>query len=131
MRDHKIVEKVDLFPRDHFCTMLSNYHQPNRACSQHAVAVPLVSNDSLPEEPLFSPLDEALVSAASNGDLGCLHYFQSKYNINWDARVDGNTALLQASKNGHIEVCKFLVSCGAGVNICNNLGRSPLRMAGE
>ena len=39
---------------------------------------------------------------------------------------DGNTPLIKASKNGHLEVVQYLISVGAFKDAMDNYGRTPL-----
>ena len=50
---------------------------------------------------------------------------------NYTTLVYGNTALMKASYNGHLEVVKALVAAGADVNAKTNVGqaRGALRTA--
>jgi ankyrin repeat protein len=46
-----------------------------------------------------------------------------------DFLMDGSTALMGATKNGHYEVVEFLLDAGASLNPVNVLGHSALFIA--
>ena len=62
---------------------------------------------------------------ASRGDLNDISFFEI------DARggKHGWSALMHATQEGHLEICQFLLQCGASVNLEDNNGWTPLMVS--
>ena len=70
-----------------------------------------------------------LQDAAARGDLEKVRALVQASPGTISARVDGTTALHEATRGGHVEVVKFLVANGANVNALNFSGLTPLKLA--
>lgn len=75
--------------------------------------------------------EEEFVEAAANGNMEQMQQMLNDWHphVHINSKVDGNTALIQAAKNGHAHAIIWLIEHGARINATNNLGRSALRMA--
>lgn len=74
----------------------------------------------------------ALTDAAWNGNLEIVKlYLAAGVDINARNTECGNTPLYAAAENGQWDVAQFLLDNGAGPNIANNRGRTPLLSAVE
>lgn len=63
----------------------------------------------------------ALLAAASDGQ-----------EVSMDSKdVRGNTPIMFAAQHGLLETCKVLISVGASVNVVNQFGFTPHRLAGR
>ena len=86
----------------------------------------LVPSPSLPAPPppiISRRNDEAIVTAAANGNLGEVMRLYDEDNVSLDSTDDdGATALMMASDRGHFPIVHFLDSNGAGLDRTNNLG---------
>ena len=61
-----------------------------------------------------------------------LKFFLSKTDIDIDATDElGNTALINASDRGHLEIVDFLINNGADINYQNKQGQTPAMKAAE
>src|SRR5262245_51414508 len=70
--------------------------------------------------------DNAVVTAAREGDVRALRaLIVKRANINEPGR-DGSTALLWAAYNSDIEMARALIAAGASVNTPNKYGVTPL-----
>jgi TPR repeat protein len=70
-----------------------------------------------------------LFTAASVGALSSVEEALAEdFNVN-SADIFGNTALLLASENGHLQVVRYLIKLGADINRQNIYGYSPLLSA--
>ena len=80
---------------------------------------------------LFAAVSTAgeLQDAAARGDLDKVRALVQANPAAISARVDGTTALHEATRGGHVEVVKFLVASGANVNALNFSGITPLKLA--
>ena len=75
--------------------------------------------------------DNAVVTAARDGDLRAVRaLIGKKANVNEPAR-DGSTALLWAVYHSDLEMAHALVAAGASVNVPNKYGVTPLIQAGR
>jgi ankyrin repeat protein len=76
-----------------------------------------------------SNLDEAMISAASNGDfdavLACLAAGAKVSAVDWS----GVSAFARAVRRGHHEMVNALLAAGASVNLADNHGYTPLMWA--
>lgn len=73
--------------------------------------------------------DNAVVTAAKDGDLKALRALIAKRaNVNEPAR-DGSTALLWAVYNSDVEMTRALIDAGAALNLANQYGITPLIQA--
>jgi cytohesin len=70
-----------------------------------------------------------LQDAAARGDLDKVRALVQANPSTISARVDGTTALHEATRGGHVEVVKLLVASGANVNALNFSGLTPLKLA--
>src|SRR5436190_4882526 len=70
-----------------------------------------------------------LQDAAARGDLDKVRALVAANPTAISARVDGTTALHEATRGGHVEVVKFLVANGANVNALNFSSLTPLKLA--
>lgn len=70
-----------------------------------------------------------LQDAAARGDLARVRALVQANPTAISARVDGTTALHEATRGGHAEVVKFLVTSGANINALNFSGLTPLKLA--
>jgi cytohesin len=70
-----------------------------------------------------------LQDAAARGDLDRVRALVQANPTAISARLDGTTALHEATRGGHVEVVKFLVASGANVNALNFSGLTPLKLA--
>ncbi|HEY0548683.1 MAG TPA: ankyrin repeat domain-containing protein, partial [Verrucomicrobiae bacterium] len=70
-----------------------------------------------------------LQDAAARGDLDKVRALVQANPSAISARVDGTTALHEATRGGHGEVVKFLIASGANVNALNFSGLTPLKLA--
>jgi len=85
-------------------------------------------------EKLMKPIYEEILKATKNGNLDKVEsYFKDNVDdINQkDTTKDsiGDTGLIYASKNGHLEIVKLLFIKDADINIKNNFGKTALMYA--
>lgn len=69
-----------------------------------------------------------LIIAASIGNLSLCQMLSEHIDVN-DKSIDGYTALMWASINGHNDVIKFLMEKGANINAKNKYGKTALMLA--
>jgi ankyrin repeat protein len=74
--------------------------------------------------------DQALISAASRGDLGVVEQLIKEGAGTKGRDSKGRTALLAATQGDHINVARLLVAAGADVNTKDNIEDSPFLYAG-
>ncbi|MEJ6950468.1 ankyrin repeat domain-containing protein [Natronospora cellulosivora (SeqCode)] len=66
--------------------------------------------------------NDKFINASNKGDLELVkQLFDKNIDIDYQCKENGNTALILASKNGHIDVVEYLLSQGADINRVNNL----------
>ncbi len=70
-----------------------------------------------------------LQDAAARGELERVRSLIQANPSALSARVDGTTALHEATRGGHVEVVKLLVESGANINALNFSGLTPLKLA--
>ena len=75
----------------------------------------------------------ALHYASYCGFLSIVKFFVAEHSQEVHARsfFRGSTSLHHASREGHIEVARFLVECGADARAQDNYGTTPLHLASE
>ncbi|XP_070186433.1 ankyrin repeat domain-containing protein 50-like isoform X2 [Littorina saxatilis] len=74
-------------------------------------------------------VNNALIRAAINGNAGCVSLLLD-WNADCDAEdMDGDTPLMLAACNNHIEVAQQLLRAGCGVNRVSDRQRTALHMA--
>lgn len=94
------------------------------SCCSHPGAVPGVQQTL--EEMDF---ERGIWSAALNGDLGRVKHFIQKATDPSQPDSAGYTALHYASRNGHYDVCQFLLENGAKCDARTNGGATALHRA--
>jgi ankyrin repeat protein len=75
--------------------------------------------------PGCTPATNDLVWAASTGNLPRVKEMVAKVDVNARAFDDGETALIGAARNGHLDVIEFLLAHGADINR-QDAGGTPL-----
>lgn len=77
-------------------------------------------------------LDSNLLKAANSGRLtAVVKWLESGADIDCRNRTDGFTALILASKNGHMDIVGFLVDHGANINKVGKRAITALMVAAE
>lgn len=74
----------------------------------------------------------ALMYAAVNHDHDpqkVMALIEAGANINWQDKMDGRTALMEASVNGHLNVVKLLLKGGADIGLKDTKGNTALDLA--
>lgn len=76
-----------------------------------------------------NPLQLQFVKKASDGDIEACNSMLANGNININANTDNGTALISATKNEHVHICKFLLERGASINCYDISKKTPLMYA--
>src|ERR1043165_1542661 len=75
--------------------------------------------------------DVRLIDAAKNSDAAAVRtYLKGKPNVNI-RYPDGSTALHWAAHRSDVDLVKLLIKAGADVNAADDLGTTPLELAGQ
>lgn len=88
----------------------------------------LVENGAVVDAVAITNQDTPLILAVSSGNVDIV-----KFLVQNSASLDtkncyGNTALLQAAKDGYYEICDELLNAGADISVVNNKGSSALHL---
>ncbi|KAJ7305235.1 hypothetical protein JRQ81_011147 [Phrynocephalus forsythii] len=100
------------------------HHKDGACCSPHTVAVPSV-HQTLDE----MDFERGIWCAALNGDLERVKKLILSHGKPSEPDAFGYTALHYASRNGHYEVCRFLLDSGALCDAQTHGGATPLHRA--
>ncbi|XP_033014901.1 ankyrin repeat domain-containing protein 39 [Lacerta agilis] len=103
---------------------LSPGHPKDGSCCSHHVAVPSV-HQTLEE----MDFERGIWCAALNGDLDKVKKQILNHSNPSEPDPFGYTALHYASRNGHYDVCRFLLESGAACNAQTHGGATPLHRA--
>lgn len=97
-------------------------------CEGHSCTCPATGPTQSLDELDF---ERGIWSAALNGDLNRVKQLLNRAGTNVDQKDNYDyTALHYAARNGHLEICKYLVENGANVNAVTRSGLStPLHRA--
>ncbi|XP_061449103.1 ankyrin repeat domain-containing protein 39 isoform X2 [Rhineura floridana] len=99
-------------------------HHKDGSCCSHQMAVPSV-HQTLDE----MEFERGIWCAALNGDLERVKKKVLSHSNPSDPDPFGYTALHYASRNGHYDVCHFLLESGANCNAQTHGGATPLHRA--
>ena len=82
------------------------------------------------EDAIQGILQDLLIVATENGNLDCVKVLLVEYGVNVDFQnIEGETPLIIASREGHVDVVTFLVEHGANLNLQCRLGNTALMTA--
>ena len=70
-----------------------------------------------------------LLGACMMGNKKEVEYYVEKYNLDVNYCLDGHLPIIEATKNKHLNVVKYLISKKAKVNVFDLYGRTPLMYA--